>query len=72
MKNEFIAQIKEKLSQNIDQLTIQYREGDTGTRTKFFILDNLIDNESVKSIYKKFDGDYWILEDTFREKKLLL
>ena len=69
MKSEFITQIKEKLSQNIDQLTIQYREGHTGTRTKFFILDNLIDNESVKSIYKKFDGDYWILEDTFREKK---
>jgi Rps23 Pro-64 3,4-dihydroxylase Tpa1-like proline 4-hydroxylase len=70
MKNEFIAQIKEKLSQNIDQLTRQYREGHTGTRTKFFILDNLIDNESVKSIYKQFDGDYWILQDTFREKKL--
>lgn len=69
MKQNFIDQIKIKLIENIDDLTRQYQEGHNGTKTKFCVLDNLIDEDSVHKIYNEFEGDYWIPRNSFRERK---
>ena len=69
MKQNFIDQIKVKLNENIADLTKQYQEGPLGTKTKFCVLDNLIDEESVHKIYNEFEGDYWIPKNSFRERK---
>ncbi len=69
MKQQFVNQIKNKLSSNIEDLSRQYHNMDKGTRTKFCVLDNLIDKDSVEKIYNQFKGDYWIPRKTFREAK---
>ena len=69
MKQKFIDQIKEKLNENMADLTKQYQDGHAGTKTKFCVLDNLINEESVHKIYNEFEGDYWIPQNSFRERK---
>tara|TARA_B100000131_G_C18049945_1_gene585999 strand:- start:154 stop:960 length:807 start_codon:yes stop_codon:yes gene_type:complete len=69
MKENFINQIKSKLLQNLEELSSQYHDQNNGTKTKFCVLDNLIDEASVQLIYKQFQGDYWIPRNTFRERK---
>ena len=56
MKENFVNQIKSKLLQNLEELSNQYHDQDNGTKTKFCVLDNLIDEDSVQLIYKQFQG----------------
>ena len=69
MKKQFINQIHDKLNANLDDLKKQYHDTNKGTRTKFCVLDNLIDNSSVEKIYEQFKGEFWIPRKTFREAK---
>jgi Rps23 Pro-64 3,4-dihydroxylase Tpa1-like proline 4-hydroxylase len=62
--------IVEKLESNFDQLSKQFFSLNTGTTSKFFILDDLLPKEITTEIYESFPNkDVFDFEDSFREKK---
>ena len=63
--------ISNKLVANLQELTDQFNSNKKATRTKFFILDDLLPENLTSEIYQNFPEDSeYILKDTFREKKL--
>ena len=62
--------IVEKLESNFDQLSKQFFSLNTGTTSRFFILDDLLPKEITTEIYESFPNkDVFDFNDSFREKK---
>ncbi|WAC48349.1 2OG-Fe(II) oxygenase [Asticcacaulis sp. SL142] len=69
-KDRFIALIRDALIRNRDGLIRQWQKPH-GTKTRHFILDDLLPTADAHRIHEAFprDGDGFFNRDTFREKK---
>lgn len=72
-ENPYWETIYNKLLQNQEELKHAY-ENPIGTRTRFFVLDDVLHSDDVQEIYKNFDheNDIWFRRSSFREKKSTL
>jgi len=62
--------IVDKLESNCDQLSKQFFAHNINTSTKFFILDDLLPEDTTLDIYKNYPNkDTYSFRDTFRERK---
>lgn len=63
--------VYQKILENKEKLSLQW-DNPKGTRTKYFVLDNLLPHEMTMKIYNNFpdqESSLWNNADTFREKK---
>ena len=69
-KQEIVDLILDKLNNNKDELVRQW-QNPQGTKTRHFLIDNLLPSELCTSIYNAFpkDGDDLHSTNSFREKK---
>ncbi|GGZ35283.1 2OG-Fe(II) oxygenase [Asticcacaulis endophyticus] len=69
-KDRFITLIRDALTRNRDDLLRQW-QNPQGTKTRHFILDDLLPTVDAHRIHEAFprDGDGFFNRDTFREKK---
>lgn len=69
-KDRFITLIRDALIRNRDDLIRQW-QNPKGTKTRHFILDDLLPADDAHAIHEAFprDGDGFFNRDTFREKK---
>ena len=69
-KEYFVRKIMEKLEANRKPIKEQW-ENPTGTKTKNFVVDDLLPKEDATNIYKAFprNGDGFFDRESFREKK---
>lgn len=62
--------ISKKLNNNSEYLNKIFFSSNSITKTKFFILDNLLPDEIALKIFKNFPSkNEWVFKNTFREKK---
>ena len=70
IENQFSGKIFNKLVKYEEELKNAY-DSSNGTKTKYFILDDLLPIDDVKEIYNQFgrEKQFWFHRSTFREKK---
>ncbi len=68
--SNFVHKIISSINLNKEKYISQWNNP-VGTKTKYFIVDDLIDEEDCKNIYNSFNlkNDIWKHHSTFREKK---
>ena len=66
----FVSEIIKKLSRSRGSITSQWTNP-VGTKTRYFILDDLLPKADIDEIYNAFprDGDGFFNRESFREKK---